>query len=84
MMSLVATGLPFNVNVPLIGKLSIRTAFNVCNASGSIKAKSAVVKVSVVSSSVVLVMSALLGGLLVPTLTISVAVSKPPLPSEIV
>ena len=66
------TGLPFKVSVPLVGKLAMRTAVKVWPASASVKAKSAGAKVSEPSSKMVLVTSALVGGVLVPTFTVSV------------
>ena len=66
------TGLPFKVKLPLVGKLSMRTAVKVWPASASVKAKSVLAKVSVASSKMVLVTSALVGGVLVPTFTVSV------------
>ena len=74
--------MPFKRKVPLIGKVSTRIAISVCPASASVKAKFALVSVSVVSSEVVTVTLALSGGVLAPTNTFTVLVAVPPLPSD--
>ena len=72
------TGVPFSSSVPLAGRVSMRTALRVWPASASVNAKSAGVSATGVSSGVVTVRSALSGGVLVPTLTVTVAVSVAP------
>ena len=66
------TATPFKVKLPLVGSVSIRTPAKVWPASASAKPKSAGAKVSVASSLMVLVMSAPVGGVLVPTFTVNV------------
>ena len=76
------TGLPLSVSVPLVGKVSMRTALRVCaGTSASVKAKSACVNVRGKSSVILILISALSGGVLVPTFTVSVLLLVPPWPS---
>ena len=73
---------PFKRRVPLTGNVSMRTAARVCVASASVNAKLLFTNVNVVSSAVVTVAFALLGGVLAPTFTATVFVEVPPFPSE--
>ena len=75
------TATPSSSSVPFAGSVSMRTLARVWPASASVKAKFALVSTSGVSSVPERVASALFGGVLVPTLTVSVAVAVPPLPS---
>ena len=75
---------PPSLSVPANGKLSIRTPAKLWPASASLKAKSAGAKTSVVSSSKVLVILTLSGGVLLPTFMVSVLVLVAPLGSLIV
>ena len=77
----VVTATPSSSSVPLAGSVSMRTFASTWPASASVKAKFAVSRTTGVSSVPEIVASALLGGVLVPTLTVSVAVALPPLPS---
>jgi hypothetical protein len=78
------TALPLSVSVPAAGNESMRTLASVCPASASLKPKSAAAKLRVVSSASVMVASAPAGGLLLPTLTVTVAVLAAPDESAIV
>ena len=75
------TATPLSSSVPLTGSVSMRTLASAWPASASVNAKFAVPRTTGVSSVPAIVASALFGGVLVPTFTVSVAVSTPPLPS---
>jgi hypothetical protein len=72
------TGAPFNSSAPLAGRLSMRTALSVWPRSASLNAESLACKMTLVSSASAMVLSALFGGVLLPTLIVSVAVSLAP------
>ena len=78
------TATPFSVSVPAPGSESIRTAAIDWPASASANPKSAALNVRVVSSAIVTASSVPVGGVLAPTLTVTVAVPTPPWPSETV
>ena len=62
----------------------MRTLLSVWPTSGSVNAKSLECSASGVSSAVTRVLSALSGGVLLPTLMVTVALEVPPWPSETV
>ena len=78
------TGTPFKLSTPAAGRLSMRTACRVWPASASAKPKSAAASGTLASSSTVRVASVPVGGVLAPTLTVSVALAVPPWPSLMV
>ena len=72
------TAAPLSSSVPAVGRLSMRTAASVWPASASLKPKFAALRVSGMSSTVTSVASLPAGGVLGPTLTVSVALDDRP------
>ena len=75
------TGTPLSRRLPLAGSVSMRTAARLWPASASLKKKFDWASVTVVSSVPATTALALFGGVFEPTLTVSVALAVPPLPS---